>query len=188
MIDSFFEHYNWMGTLIFLAILYVTTRVGKAIAFRIPAIKRMLDWNRHEDAPKRASSKWKPVAKGQQKVGLIINGGFLLLLCPFFVTLGELTWWRPLADAFIVLMVYDLFYYLIHRFLFHGPILKRVHGLHHQARDPSYADALYVHSTETCIGLGLFVVCLSVYGFVVGGMHANCRFQAAVYISQDTGE
>ncbi len=36
-------------------------------------------------------------------------------------------------------------YYLTHRFLFHGTLLRKVHSLHHQARKPTYVDALYVH-------------------------------------------
>ena len=28
-------------------------------------------------------------------------------------------WWKLLLDCFVILMVYDFFYYLVHRFLFH---------------------------------------------------------------------
>ena len=62
-------------------------------------------------------------------------------------------------------MVYDFFYYLTHRFLFHAATdsrfavlryFRRVHAVHHQARDPSHIDAFYVHPVETTIGQVLF--------------------------------
>ena len=45
--------------------------------------------------------------------------------------------WKILLDVFLVLMIYDFFYYLTHRFLFHGQgYFRRVHAVHHQAQEP----------------------------------------------------
>ena len=172
MIEWFLQHYDWLGTLVFVALIFAVTKLAKWLAFKSPGVQRMLEWNRREDKPKKANPKWRPVAKGQQQVGMLVNGGFVLLLCPFVITLAPVAWWRHITDLFLVLMVYDFFYYVVHRFVFHGPAMKRIHGLHHQARDPSCADAFYVHSHETFVGLGMFVACLTGIGLALGGIHA----------------
>jgi sterol desaturase/sphingolipid hydroxylase (fatty acid hydroxylase superfamily) len=66
-------------------------------------------------------------------------------------------------------MVFDFFYYLTHRFLFHGKLLNKVHALHHQARTPTYIDALYVHPLETAIGLSLFLGSIPLIALLSGG-------------------
>jgi sterol desaturase/sphingolipid hydroxylase (fatty acid hydroxylase superfamily) len=39
-----------------------------------------------------------------------------------------------LLDAFLVLMIYDFFYYVTHRFLFHGKgHFRGVYAVHHHA-------------------------------------------------------
>ncbi len=168
----FSQHYDWLGTLVFLALIFTGTKLARFAAFKNPGLQRMRAWNKTEDQPKIADPKWRPVMAGGQRVGLIVNGAFLLALCPLVVTLDAMPWWRYIADVALVLMVYDFFYYLVHRYIFHGPIMKKIHGLHHQARSPSWSDALYVHSTETFIGLGMFIACLSLIGFALGGIHA----------------
>ena len=65
--------------------------------------------------------------------------------------------WRYGVEIVAVLMVYDFMYYLTHRFVFHGKLLRKVHALHHQVRKPTYIDALYVHPLETTIGLALYL-------------------------------
>ena len=172
MIEWFLQHYDWLGTLVFVATIFALTKLAKWLAFRSQGVRRMREWNRREDKPKKANPKWRPVAKGQQQVGMVVNGGFVLALCPFVVTLEPVAWWRHITDLALVLMVYDFFYYLVHRFVFHGPPMKRLHAVHHQAREPSCCDAFYVDARETCVGLGMFVACLSAAGLALGGIHA----------------
>ena len=86
--------------------------------------------------------------------------------------------WRHLFDIVAVLAVYDFFYYLIHRFIFHGKLMHKVHSLHHQARTPTYIDALYVHPLETTIGLSLFLLTIPLIA-VLGGAPLNA-FSMAV--------
>ena len=74
-------------------------------------------------------------------------------------------------------MIFDFFYYLTHRFLFHGKLLRKVHSLHHQARKPTHIDALYVHPLETAIGLCLFLFSIPLVG-AIGGAPINA-FAAA---------
>ena len=65
-------------------------------------------------------------------------------------------------NLFLILMVYDFFYYLMHRFLFHGKgYFRRVHAVHHQARSPTSIDSLLLHPLEAFMGVFLFVLVTS---------------------------
>jgi sterol desaturase/sphingolipid hydroxylase (fatty acid hydroxylase superfamily) len=80
------------------------------------------------------------------------------LIMPFCLTLEPVTWWRALVDIFVILMVYDFFYYVTHRFFFHagGPFngpLMWVHAVHHRQHNPCKADSSYIHPIEVAIGL-----------------------------------
>jgi sterol desaturase/sphingolipid hydroxylase (fatty acid hydroxylase superfamily) len=81
-------------------------------------------------------------------------------------------WWRSVLQGVAILAVYDLLYYLTHRFLFHGTsYLTRVHAVHHKAKHPTAIDSLFLHPVENFLGLALlfFVTWLvgpiSVYTF-----------------------
>ena len=53
--------------------------------------------------------------------------------------------------------------------MFHGKPMRKQHALHHQARTPTYVDALYVHPLETVIGLGLFLFSIPLIAWIGGG-------------------
>jgi sterol desaturase/sphingolipid hydroxylase (fatty acid hydroxylase superfamily) len=67
------------------------------------------------------------------------------------------------------LIVFDFLYYLTHRFVFHGKLMRREHSLHHQAHTPTHIDALYVHPLETTVGLLLFLGSIPIVGLATGG-------------------
>lgn len=77
-----------------------------------------------------------------------IQIGIFALILPFCITMEPQAWWKYIADIFIILMVYDFFYYLAHRYLFHdGPLggpLIWVHAVHHQQHDPCRMDSSYI--------------------------------------------
>ena len=79
-------------------------------------------------------------------------------------------------DIFIILMFYDFFYYLTHRFLFHnggflgGPLMW-VHAVHHQQKNPCRQDSSYIHPLEVAIGLGLFAGSILVLSLILGEFH-----------------
>lgn len=57
-----------------------------------------------------------------------------------------------------ILLVYDFFYYLLHRFAFHEwKLLRDVHVIHHKVRHPTALDSLYLHPVETTLGV-LFMI------------------------------
>ena len=169
LLQSIFAHYNWQGALLALAGIVVVTRVGKFLVFRVSALQQMRALNRERDKQKWAKPKYPPVVRANQKVGLWSNVVFFGLMLPFFVTLQTQSVGTVLLDIFIILMFYDFFYYLTHRFWFHGNgRMRQVHAVHHQARNPTYLDAHYVHPLETFIGLALYMGSIAVLAPVLG--------------------
>lgn len=149
--------YNWSAGLVFLVATVLITKVGRLLVFRHPALRRMRALNAEMDAPKRELKRYPPLLHASARVGLVMNLAFFLLAAPFVVDLVSRPLWQYAAEVLSILMVFDFFYYLTHRFLFHGNFLKRIHAVHHQVRSPSHIDALYVHPTETAIGLILYM-------------------------------
>ena len=165
--------YDWQAGLVFLALLVVATKLLKFLVFKVPALEATRLHNMELWAEKRAMEKYPPIMRATQKSGLITNAVFVFLVCPFFITLTPQPVWKILLDVVAILMVYDFIYYLTHRFLFHGQgYFRRVHALHHQAREPSYIDAHYVHPLETFIGVFLFVTTIPVMALWLGPFHS----------------
>jgi sterol desaturase/sphingolipid hydroxylase (fatty acid hydroxylase superfamily) len=149
--------YDWKAALAFLAALVALTVVGRFLAFRVPALARMRALNQEADRLKLSKERFRKAVDASNRAGLATNVFFYLAVLPFCLSLEPRPLWRHALDAVAVLMVFDFLYYLTHRFLFHGKLLRKVHSLHHQAHTPTYVDALYVHPLETTIGLVLFL-------------------------------
>lgn len=150
--------YDWKAALTVFIVVVAVSVIGKFLVFRIPALQRMREYNREQDKTKLAKAKYPPVVKGNNRIGAATNAAFFLLIIPMTTSLAAQPVWLILLDIVAILMVYDFFYYLTHRFLFHGQgYLRRVHALHHQARKPTYIDAFYVHPVELFIGIALFM-------------------------------
>jgi sterol desaturase/sphingolipid hydroxylase (fatty acid hydroxylase superfamily) len=126
------------------------------------------------------SAGWRIREEPQRKlVGLrfwrvvALNAGFSAALV-FGTTLGLshvlFTEALPSLGRFVyeflaVLFLYDLLYYLAHRYLFHEwKPLASVHAVHHTAKFPTAIDSLYIHPVETLIGLTLLFVSLWLVG------------------------
>ncbi len=161
--------YDWLAGLVLLAAVALATRLGQFLAFKVPALERMREINREQDALKMAKPRYRAMVKSSMRVGLATNLAFFLVLAPFVVTLDAKPIWRYLADLVLILLVFDFFYYLAHRFLLHRVgYFVRVHGVHHQAHDPTYVDALFVHPLETFIGQALFIASAVGLGALAG--------------------
>jgi sterol desaturase/sphingolipid hydroxylase (fatty acid hydroxylase superfamily) len=161
--------YDWMAAGVFLLSLIAMTVVGKFLAFKVPELQRMRELNHQSDKQKLSRQRFREAVKVNNKAGLITNIVFYLAVIPFCLSLEPRPIWRHCVDIVAVLMVFDFFYYLTHRFLFHGTLLRKVHSLHHQARKPTYIDALYVHPLETTIGLVLFLGTIPLIAALSGG-------------------
>ena len=172
MIDLIVGNYDWMAGLVAVALIFVFTVLAQKIVFSIPAIAKTREYNnaQNKDKWRNKGKKYHERVKTSQKVGMGAYLFFLIIVQPFIVTLDAQPPWRILLDVFLILMIYDFFYYLTHRFLFHGQgYFRRVHAVHHQARSRiSSIDSHLVHPTETFIGVALFYVVTTFYAVIVG--------------------
>ena len=160
--------YDWQASLVFFVTLMGLTLLGRFLVFRVPAFERMRLENRKADRPKLARKRFKHAVKINSRTGLITNLVFYVTVLPLCVNLVARPFWEYVVQVVVVLMVFDFFYYLTHRFLFHGKALRRVHALHHRALKPTYIDALYVHPLETFIGLFLFLGSIPLVALLAG--------------------
>lgn len=161
--------YDWLAALVTVLLLSGLTVLGKTLAFKVPALARMRELNAEGDRPKLAREIYRKTVRQNTKAGLITNVSFYVAVLPFCVHLESRPVWLLLLELVAVLMVFDFFYYLTHRFLFHGKALRKIHSLHHQARTPTYIDALFVHPLETVIGLVLFLGSIPLVAAISGG-------------------
>lgn len=179
--------YHLGAILVFLALVIAVNVVGNRLLFMIPALRENRARNREMDREKAALPKYATTVRQSKVAGLAINLIFLLVVGPLVLTLTPQPWWRYLVDIVVILMVYDAFYYLTHRFLFHGKgWLRRVHGRHHQARSLSTIDGYYVHPVETAIGLGLYQLTVVLYVLAVPdhSLHAvSAALTTLIYVA-----
>jgi sterol desaturase/sphingolipid hydroxylase (fatty acid hydroxylase superfamily) len=168
-LDWIRANYDWQAALAFVGLLALTSIVGNYLTFKIPVLAEMRETNRAVDKTKLARETFRNAVKINNKSGLYTNLAFYVTILPFCVGFDSRPIWRHVVDVFAVLLVFDFMYYLTHRFLFHGNLLRKVHALHHQARKPTYVDALYVHPLETFIGLSLFLGTIPLVAAVAGG-------------------
>jgi sterol desaturase/sphingolipid hydroxylase (fatty acid hydroxylase superfamily) len=161
--------YDWLAALAYVTTLVVLTIIGKKIAFQIPAFAEMRRLNDEADKPKMAKESFRAAVKVNNKSAMVTNLVFMFAVLPFCVSFETQPWWMYPVEILAILLIFDFMYYLTHRFIFHDGPLRKVHSLHHQARKPTFIDALYVHPLETFIGLCLFLVSIPIMGLIVGG-------------------
>lgn len=168
------EHYHWQAALASLVGIILVSKVGKWLVFKHPELARMRELNHEKDREKWQMEKYPPIVRAGRKVGLYCNLVFFILIVPFCVTLQPQPIWDILLDIFFILMFYDFFYYLAHRFWFHGKgPMRKIHAVHHQARNPTYLDAHYVHPFETFVGMVLFTGSFPLLAPLIGPFHVT---------------
>ncbi len=174
---------NWQGLLslyAFVGIIVVSLAGGWLISL-IPAVGAQTRLNRDTLAKRMEKPSYAENQKWSRKWSVyfqvIIFGGILpFCLKPGLPNIGAL-----LIDCVIILMVYDFFYYLTHRFLFHdsdflGGPLKWMHAIHHRQHNPCRMDSSYIHPLEIAIGLGLYVATIAALSVIMG------RFDVATIV------
>jgi sterol desaturase/sphingolipid hydroxylase (fatty acid hydroxylase superfamily) len=177
--------YHWQATLAYVATAFAMTLAGRFLAFRSAALRDMRAQNDAADAAKLERSRYRETTAQSRRAGLATNLFFLVAVFPFCLGFEPRPLWRHALDVAAVLLVFDFFYYLTHRFLFHGKPLRKVHALHHQARTPTWIDAFYVHPLETAIGLALFLASIPLVAFAQGApLHAASMAIASVIFTQ----
>ena len=177
--------YDWKATLLFLAVLIGLTFALRLLIFRVPAFQRMRALNDAADRVKLERRVVKETVDASNKAGLATNLFFYALVLPFCLDLAPRPWWRHAVDVVAVLMVFDLLYYWTHRLIFHGPALRRVHALHHQAHTPTNIDGYFVHPLETSIGIALFLISMPIVALAGGApLHAAGMAVATLIFTQ----
>lgn len=158
-------HYHWQLSLLAGVGIAAVSLIGGRLLSLVPTIRAAQQLN----AAAYRKKMEKPVYAANQKWNRKWGGIFIVvifgLILPFCLTAEPQPWWRLPRDVVVVLMVYDFFYYLMHRFLFHnngvlgGPLVW-VHAVHHQQHNPCRNDSSYIHPIEVACGLGLYVACI----------------------------
>lgn len=106
-------------------------------------------------------------------VSITLNGTLAAVMYASAALLGnELLYQTDLAhnvlriavDSLLVLLVYDFFYYILHRWLHTPTMMRHVHGVHHRVHYPEAMDGLYLHPAETFAGVSLLFAAMAVVG------------------------
>ncbi len=170
------QHYHWQATLYVLVGITLVTFIGKQLLLLIPVIKQAKVMNK--DAAERKMAREYYAAN--QKKNKIWGAFYFLAMFVFGVPFCTTVEFQPVSkialDVFVILMVYDFFYYLTHRFLFHdaglfrGPLMW-VHAVHHQQNNPCRMDSSYIHPLEVAIGMGLYIATVLVLSIFMGNFH-----------------
>ena len=161
--------YNWEGSLAALLITMFFAVVGRFLIFKIPAIARTYADNRAENYIKRQDAKYMSRLDVSNKIAMACNIFFYIAMVPFIASFEMQPIWQMLLDVFLILMIYDFFYYVMHRFLFHGKgFFRKVHGIHHQARKITSGDSLLLHPLEAFMGIALFMLTTVGYSVIAG--------------------
>ncbi|MFK7898215.1 MAG: sterol desaturase family protein [Myxococcota bacterium] len=160
--------YDWPAALAFIGTLIASTLILRALIWRVTEFTQLREENGVADKKKMSREYFRDAVKRNNKSGMWTNIAFYILILPFTVGFGARPLWQHLVEIVAVLLIFDFMYYLTHRFLFHGDLLRKVHALHHQARKPTYIDALYVHPLETFIGLSLFLLSIPIVSLIAG--------------------
>ena len=170
------ENYNWKLSLLTLAGILAGVGLLRLVERLFPTFRAAADHNSRMFASKMQRASY----AANQAWNMRWGGIFILLIfgliMPFYLTLDAQPWWRYPLDIVVILMVYDFFYYVTHRFVFHaspffgGPLLW-MHSVHHRQHDPCRKDSSYIHPLEVAIGLGLYVMTIVGLSFVMGDFH-----------------
>ncbi len=149
--------------------------LGRYLLLMNPALEQTRELNVAVARERESLGFYPPIQKRSKFWGLLTQLCVFTLVVPFSVTATSQPWWQVLLDIFLILMVYDFFYYLVHRFLFHdGPLgapLKWVHAVHHQMKNPCRMDSAYLHPIETCLGIALYAATFGLLALVLGQFH-----------------
>jgi sterol desaturase/sphingolipid hydroxylase (fatty acid hydroxylase superfamily) len=176
ILDAIREHYRWDLSLMALGAIIAITLLGRQLLMLVPEIRQASELNKEARAQRQSKPHYVANQKWNRPWALLFQAVIFLGILPFCITVAPQPWWNLLLDVFVILMFYDFFYYLSHRFLFHnngflgGPLIK-MHAIHHQQMNPCRTDSGYLHPLETAIGLGLYIGSIFVLSLLMGRFH-----------------
>lgn len=169
-------NYQWKLSLVAMVGIFGASFVGKYLFALVPAFRAAGRLNREAFARKMKKPAYAENHRWNRRWAASYLAVIFGLILPFCLTLEAQPWWRVVLDIFVILMVYDFFYYLTHRFLFHtgGPFdgpLMWMHAVHHRQHNPCRMDSSYIHPLEIAVGLGLYVATIAGLTLVTGKFH-----------------
>jgi sterol desaturase/sphingolipid hydroxylase (fatty acid hydroxylase superfamily) len=170
------EHYQWKLSLIALGGIIAVSFVMHRLAMLIPTFRAAHQLNVETYNGRKQKPAYVANQKWNRPWALLFQVVIFGVILPFCLTAAPQPWWRVPVDIFVILMVYDFFYYVTHRYLFHnsgflgGPLVW-MHAVHHQQKNPCRSDSGYLHPLETAIGLGLYVATIFVLSRFMGEFH-----------------
>lgn len=172
--EGLIAQYHWKLSLITLVSIFAIPFAIKKLALVVPTFREAARLNRETYGKKLENPRYAANQAWNRKWAVVFMAVIFGLIMPFALTTEPQPWWRVVVDCFVILMVYDFFYYLVHRFLFHdagflgGPLMW-VHAVHHRQHNPCRMDSSYIHPIEVAMGLGLYVVCIFALSRFMGG-------------------
>lgn len=176
LLESLLQNYHWQLSLVTGLGIVALVYLGKGIAWLVPTIRAAGRWNRDTYLKKMEKPNYAANQKWNRKWAPLSLAVIFGVILPFCLTAEAQPWWNMLLDMFVILMFYDFFYYLMHRFLFHdsgflgGPLVW-VHAVHHRQHNPCRMDSSYIHPIEVAIGLGLYAASIFVLSLIMGPFH-----------------
>ncbi|MCT2398356.1 sterol desaturase family protein [Novosphingobium mangrovi (ex Huang et al. 2023)] len=174
--DGLVAGYQWQLSLYTALGIMAVTLVGKLLVRLVPTFREANRLNHETYRQKMENPRYAANQRWNRKWGLFFWVAIFAGVLPFCLTTAPQPVWQVLLDCFVILMVYDFFYYLVHRFLFHdagflgGPLIW-VHAVHHRQHNPCREDSSYIHPLEVAMGLGLYVACIFVLSRFMGDFH-----------------
>ena len=170
------ENYHLGLSLIAFASIIAFQIVSRSLGKFIPVFGRAAKLNKDTYDKKMERKIYSDNQKLNRKWGLVDTLVIFFLIIPFCVTAEMPPLWKMALDVFVILMFYDFFYYLTHRFIFHSTgdrngLLQWVHAVHHQQKNPCRGDSSYIHPLEVAIGLALYAGSILVLSLLMGEFH-----------------
>lgn len=181
--------YQWQLSLYTAAGIAALTLIGKYAFLLVPTFRAEYANNEAVRREKMAKPHYAANQQWNRKWGPIFLAAIFVLILPFCLTIEPQPWWRIPLDIVVILLFYDFFYYLVHRFLFHdggflgGPLMW-VHAVHHRQHNPCRMDSSYIHPLEVAMGLGLYAGSVFVLSRLMGPFHVATIVLTWVAFSQ----
>jgi sterol desaturase/sphingolipid hydroxylase (fatty acid hydroxylase superfamily) len=175
-VASLLASYHWQLSLYAAVGIALVTFLGKHFVLLMPGLRAEHERNEAARQEKMAKPRYAQNQKWNRKWGLIYWVAIFGLVLPFCLTPAPQPWWQVPRDIAVILLFYDFFYYLVHRFLFHdssilgGPLMW-VHAVHHRQHNPCRQDSSYIHPLEVAMGLGLYAGSILVLSLLMGPFH-----------------
>ncbi|PLK26000.1 sterol desaturase family protein [Novosphingobium sp. TH158] len=166
--------YEWKLSLITAVAIVAITKLLRIVGVMlVPAFRESARINKETFLEKMKRASYAENQAWNRKWGLFFWVVIFAGIVPFTLTSEPHSILRIVRDCVVILLVYDFFYYLVHRFLFHdsgyfkGPLIW-VHAVHHRQHNPCRADSSFIHPLEVAGGLGLYVGTIFGLSFLLG--------------------